>query len=456
MRPIRLVEPFVMLATVAQWLFLATVTGIVVGAGTSLFLYALFFVSSPTQTAPLWVYMTLLPLGGLFNGLLLYWGYRANKTGLKDSTIAAVHQQAGRMPLATAWIKPIAALVTLASGGSAGRTGPCSHIGAAFAAGIGRILHLNDDLRKRLVACGISAGFAGVFGTPIAGAVYGVEILTLGYLRHDFLFPATVAAFASFEISKLLNAPYIEYFSIDLPNNFSEILFIKTVVIGIICGLVAWLYVYLIDLARHSFKRLRYRLGLWPPLMPLIGGIILSGLIIVIPTEYLGLSLPLMNRALAGVPMPYLGFLWKSILVAITLGSGFYGGVVTPQLVIGAVSGNAFAHLVGLSPAFGGAIGLVAVVAAASDAPIAAILLGLELFNQATGSFYAAGAAIAAYLIIGHRSVYPDQFVAFTKTSWMSAKPGLPLRIERFYLSFGLRRWISRLRFRRRRGGRRH
>ncbi|HET7314280.1 chloride channel protein [Salinisphaera sp.] len=443
-----------MLATVAQWLVLATLTGTLVGAGTSLFLYALFFVSAPTETAPLWLHMVLLPLGGLFNGLLLHWGYRANKTGLKDSTIAAVHQQAGRMPLATAWIKPVAALATLASGGSAGRTGPCSHIGGAVAAGIGKVLHLNGELRKRLVACGISAGFAGVFGTPIAGAVYGVEILTVGYLRHDFLFPATVAGFASFEISKLVDAPYIEYFTIGLPDNFSEILFIKTVIIGIICGLVAWLYVYLIELARRGFKRFRYRFNLWPPLMPLLGGVILAVLIIVIPTDYLGLSLPLMDHALAGDPMPYLGFLWKSILVAITLGSGFYGGVVTPQLVIGAMTGNAFSHLLGFSPALGGAIGLVAVVAAASDAPIAAILMGIELFDTSTGTFYASGAAIAAYLVIGHRSVYPDQLLAFTKSSWISAKPGLPLDKKTLYLSFGLRKWLSYLR-KRRRGERR-
>lgn len=445
MQPIRLVEPVVMLATVAQWLVLATVTGTLVGAGTSLFLYALFYVT-PAPSMPVWGYMLLLPLGGLFNGLLLHWGYRANKTGLKDSTISAVQQQAGRMPLATAWIKPVAALATLACGGSVGRTGPCSHIGGAIAAGIGEVLHLNSALRKRLVACGISAGFAGVFGTPIAGAVYGVEILTVGYIRHDFLFPATVAGFASFEVSKLFHAPYIEYFAIGLPNNFSEILFIKTVFLGIICGLIAWLYVLLIDFARQAFKRFRYRFDLWPPLMPLIGGVILSGLIIVIPTDYLGLSLPLMRQALAGDPMPYLGFLWKSILVAITLGSGFYGGVVTPQLVIGAMSGSAFSHLFGISPAFGGAIGLVAVVAAASDAPIAAILMGVELFSESTGSLYAAGACIAAYLVIGHRSVYPDQLVAFTKTSWIAARPGLPLDMETFHLSYGLRRRINHLR----------
>lgn len=449
MQPIRFVEPFVMLATVIQWLFLATLTGTLVGAGTTAFLNALFFLTDMTATASPWLYAVLLPLGGLINGLLLYWGYRSKKTELRDSTIAAVHQQAGRMPLKTVLIKPIAALVTLTCGGSAGKEGPGSHIGGTVAAGVGQVLHLNSELRKRLVACGVSAGFASVFGTPIAGAIYGVEILAVGRIRHDFLFPAIVASVASFEISKMLNVPY-HYYTIDLPGSFSQMLFLKTVMIGIICGLVAWLFVFLVEISRNAFTWLRRRLDLWPPLMPALGGLIMAGLIVVIPTDYLGLSLPLMDQSLAGDAMPYLGFFWKSLLVAITLGSGFYGGIVTPQFVIGAITGSAFAHFLGISPALGGAIGLVSVVAAASNAPIAAILMGVELFGQMTGTIYVAGASITAYLIIGHRSVYPDQLVAFSKTSWMSAETGTSLGWGQFHLSYSLRRRINVLRAQRR------
>jgi H+/Cl- antiporter ClcA len=223
---------------------------------------------------------------------------------------------------------------------------------------------------------------------------------------------------------------------------------IRTVIIGIIGDVVAWFFVTLVQLSRQGFDRLRRQFNLWPPLMPLLGGIILALLILVIPTDYLGLSLPLMDGALAGHAMPYLGFLWKSLLVAITLGSGFYGGIVTPQFVIGAVTGTAFAYLLGISPALGGATGLVSVVAAASNAPIAAILMGVELFGQMTGTIYVAGASIAAYLVIGHRSVYPDQLVAFSKTSWLVTQSGLPLSLDTFHLSYGLRRWINRQRSR--------
>lgn len=164
-----LIEPLVMLTTVLQWLILSIVTGALVGSGVSFFLIALFALTGQSIGIPLWAQMILLPVGGLANGLLLYYGYRVSKTELTDGALAAVHDQQGRMPLKTLLIKPVAAIITLASGGAAGKESPCSHIGASLASGFGQLLHVNTELHKRLTACGVSAGFAGVFGTPIAG-----------------------------------------------------------------------------------------------------------------------------------------------------------------------------------------------------------------------------------------------------------------------------------------------
>src|SRR5690606_31112159 len=112
------------------------------------FLLALFRLTDANAGVPLWTQMLMLPLAGLFNGLLLYYGYRLNKAPLKDSIIAAVHEQHGRMPLRTLWIKPLAALITLGGGGSAGKEGPCSHLGASLASGFGQLLRLNPELQK--------------------------------------------------------------------------------------------------------------------------------------------------------------------------------------------------------------------------------------------------------------------------------------------------------------------
>ncbi|MBW7930009.1 MAG: chloride channel protein [Gammaproteobacteria bacterium] len=440
MRRFRLAEPLVMLATVLQWLVLATATGALVGAGCTAFLRLLFASEGRVQAAPWWLLALLLPLGGLLNGLLLHYGYRLRRSRFVDNPIVAVNEQRGKMPFRTMWIKPVAALVTLGCGGSAGKEGPCSHIGASIAAAIGRSLGLNREMRKRLLACGVSAGFASVFGTPIAGAIYGVEMLAIGRLRYDFLFPGIVAGVTAFEVSAWLGVPYPGH-AVPLGARFTELLFFKTVAIGVLCGAVSWLFVELLRRSYLAFAWLKRRLGLWTPLVPALGGAVLAALVLVAPRAYLGLSLGAMDQALAGVSLPVADFAWKSLLVAITLGSGFYGGIVTPQFVIGAVAGSAFAPWLGLPPALGAAVGLVAVVAAASNAPLAAIFMGVELFGAAA-LLPVAGAGVAAYLVIGHRSVYPEQHVAYSKSSWIFAHPGLPVGQEKVRLSYGLLRWL--------------
>jgi H+/Cl- antiporter ClcA len=439
MRRFNLAEPLVMLATVVQWLVLSMATGALIGVGCSLFLRALFATAGRSFAAPLWLQMLLLPLGGLANGLLLHYGYKLRRSTFNDNAIVAVNEQQGKLPFRTMWIKPVAALITLGCGGSAGKEGPCSHIGASIAAAVGRVLHLNPEMRKRLLACGVSAGFSSVFGTPIAGAIYGVEMLAIGRIRHDFLFPGIVAGVTAFEVSRWLGVPYPEY-HITFTGSFTELLFLKTVAIGVLCGAVAWVFVELVQRVRNLSAWLKARYALWPPLLPMLGGVLLALLIVVVPADYFGLGLPFMDRALHGDAMPYFGFLWKALLVAITLGSGFYGGIVTPQFVMGAVAGGAFAHLLGLQAALGAAVGLVAVVASASNAPIAAILMGVELFG-ADSTLYVAGACVAAYLIIGHRSVYPEQQIAYTKSSWIFARADLPVGQEKVRLSYGLLRW---------------
>src|SRR5699024_9729548 len=131
-----------MLATLLRWLFLASITGVLVGTGASIFLQLLFYSTNQTAHIPLWVQLILLPFWVLVNGLLIYFGYR-KKHAEEDSVIAAVHKQKGRLPLKTLPIKPLAAVVTLASGGSAGKEGPCSHIGGTLASWLGRIMHLS-------------------------------------------------------------------------------------------------------------------------------------------------------------------------------------------------------------------------------------------------------------------------------------------------------------------------
>lgn len=444
MRRLHPTEPLVMLATIMLWLVLAITTGTLVGTACSVFLRVLFLTEGRLYDSPWGLQAGLLVAGGLANGLLLHYGYRLNRSGLHDGPIVAVNEQHGRMPLTTLWIKVVAALLTLGCGGSAGKEGPCSHIGAGVAAGVGQVLRLNTELRKRLVACGVSAGFASVFGTPLAGAIYGVEMLAIGRIRHDFLFPGIVAGITAYVVSRFWGVPYPEY-HISFEPRFTELLFLKTVLMGVLCGVAASWFVELLHLAQRGFEWLRVRFIRWPPLVPAVGGALLAMLVAVLPADYLGLSLPLMERALQGEPMPYLGFAWKTLFVAVTLGSGYYAGIVTPQFVIGAVTGGAFAPWLGLDPAQGAAVGLVAVMASASNTPIAAMLMGIELFGGGS-TLYVAGACVAAYLMIGHRSVYSAQHLAYPKAVWFVAPADQPIRHEKVQLSWGVLRWLGEAR----------
>lgn len=154
-----------------------------------------------------------------------------------------------------------------------------------------------------------------------------------------------------------------------------------------------------------------------------------------------------MNHALNGGHLPYLSFFWKALFVAMTLGSGFYGGIVTPQFVIGALSGNIFANMLNADPALGAAVGMVSVVASASNTPVAAIFIGFELIRSSIG-MYVVGACMTAYIIIGHHSVYPDQLVAYSKSLWMRLEPNIQLEKEKIHVSYGLLRKIRRWQYR--------
>jgi H+/Cl- antiporter ClcA len=427
-----------MIATIVRWLVLAIVTGLIVGSGTSLFLTGLFYFSARTADVSLWAQMAFLPTGGILNGLLLYYGYRNSKNGAKDSVIKAIHTKSGIMPRSTILVKPIAALITLTSGGSAGKEGPCAHIGGSLASWFGQMIRLEPETQKRMVACGVSAGFASVFGTPLAGAIYGVEMLAIGRVRHDFIFPAIIAAIVSVQVSKFWGISY-DSFPVSVAASFSSSLFIRVVLIGVLCGLVSLLFIESIAKFRLLFSFIQRRLNLWQPLMPFIGGLVLAALIVVIPTDYLGLSLPLMSNALQGNHVDFLGFAWKSLLVAITLGSGFYGGIVTPQFVVGALAGNAFGHLLGVNAAFGAAIGMISVVAASSNTPIAAVLMGFELYGN-SAAIYFASACVTAYIVVGHRSVYTDQVLAYSKSLWLRHAPDEALNPGQIQISYSLLR----------------
>lgn len=202
----KIVEQVTLLASVIKWTGYASIVGILVGSGTAAFLKALAWSSGQISRYP--DYYLFLPLTLGVSSVLVVWLAPDAAGHGTEKVIEAVHQRMGRIPLMVVPVKLVATVITLAGGGSAGKEGPCAQIGAGLASAFASLMRVDDVDRRKLVICGISAGFATVFGTPIAGALFGVEVLVLGHMFYDVLFPSFVAGIIGFHVASLLGVNY--------------------------------------------------------------------------------------------------------------------------------------------------------------------------------------------------------------------------------------------------------
>lgn len=413
----KLIEQLTLLASVIKWTCYASIVGVLVGFGTGAFLRTLAWTSSQFTRYP--DYYLLLPVTLVVCSTLVSKLAPDAAGHGTEKVIEAVHQRMGKIPLMVVPVKLVATVITLAGGGSAGKEGPCAQIGAGLASAFGGMLRLNDIDRRKLVICGISAGFATVFGTPIAGALFGVEVLVLGQMMYDVLFPSFVAGIIGFHMASRLGVSYPHLTARIIPpvTGWS---FAEMVMLGIWCGLIALIFIELMKVIHRLFERLP-----WPSAAKAFLG---GGLLVLIgkgiSIRYLGLGLDSIEAGLGGIVLPAGAAFMKAIATAITLGCGGSGGVVTPIFFIGTAAGNLFASLFHepLIATFS-AIGMVALLAGAANTPIAASVMAMELFGASIAP-HAAVACMVSFLIVGYRSIYPSQLLGMQKSGSLSAPEG--------------------------------
>ena len=402
-------EESILLVSIFKWFVVSSLVGTVVGLSTSMFLLSLKWSSLRLGEHP--YYFLLLPLAlALSSYITKSLAPEAEGHGT-EKVIEAVHRHDGYIKPIVVPIKLITTVITLACGGSAGKEGPCAQIGGGLASIIGNLLHFDNADRKKLVICGISAGFASVFGTPIAGAIFGIEVLFIGGIMYDVLLPTFIAGVMGYQVSAALGISYF-YHQIDFVPAFTELFFIKVMFAGILFGICSLLLVETLNL----FQRLSDKIPWWAPFKGLLGGTVLILLTIMLSTGYLGLGLDTIEASLAGAKIVWYAFAAKIIFTCITLTFGGSGGMVTPIFFIGSTFGSLLAVLLGVDSATFAAIGMVALLAGAANTPIAASILAVELFGPRIAP-YAAVACVASFLMTGHRSVYPSQIFAIMKSS---------------------------------------
>jgi H+/Cl- antiporter ClcA len=399
-------EPLGRARHVARWVALAVVVGVLSGLLSAAFLESLDWATN-TRNSNNWLVFTL-PVAGLIVGGLYHYVGRGLERGT-NLIIDQIHSHSQWVPFRLTPLIFGASVISHVAGGSTGREGAALQFAAGVTDPISKKLKLPPADRSLMLITAIAGGFGSVFGVPVTGAVFALEVQRVGRVRYDALVPAFVASFIGDAVVRGLSVHHTHY-PLFPSVNWNWATGGRVAAFGLIAGLVALLFVQL----THTVKKISAKYISWYPARPLVGGIILAVLVLACGwRDYQGLSIPLALEAMNGSAAGQWGT--KLLLTSLTIGSGFVGGEFIPLFVIGALAGASYAHITGANVALFAMVGAVAVLAGATNAPLACTLLGIELFGG-NGIVLFAVACAAAYATSGHTGIYHAQPVSAHKS----------------------------------------
>ncbi len=397
-----------------RWIALGAVTGVLAGASSFVFLDGLDRITEYRVAHP-WLRF-LLPAAGLGIGLAYHLlGGRAGQGNAL--VIDEIHQPTDWVPRRMAPLVLLGTWVTHLFGGSAGREGTALQMSASLSDAAARALRLGPHDRRILLAAALGGGFGAVFGVPLAGAVFGLEVQAIGRIRYEALVPSLTASVVGDLVVGGLGHDHPLRPQLDPGLDLA--LVAKVAVAGLAFGLAGIVFVEALEAIKGALARWLP----WAPLRPVAGGTAVVALAALFGTDYLGLSLPLIDRALAGEPLSFAVFALKILFTVVTLGAAFPGGEVTPLFVIGSTLGAALAAPLHLPVGLAASVGLVAVFAGAANTPLACTIMGAELFGVGAVVPIAVGCVIA-YVFSSHRGIYASQRIDVPKGP--GAVPGRP------------------------------
>jgi H+/Cl- antiporter ClcA len=384
-----------------QWLALGTLVGLVCGIASAAFLWLLDQATEWRTGHEAIVYA--LPVAGLTLGWIAERFGQEIKAG-NNLVIDTIHDDGPEIPLRMAPLVLLGTVLTHLFGGSAGREGTAVQMGASLTDWTSHRLGLGRPVRRQLLAAGVAGGFGSVFGTPVAGAVFGLEFVVRGRMEYHALVPALVASVVGDLTTRGLGIVHTSYPAVpQVP--LTPLLLLEWLLFAAVIAAVAVAFIEL----THLIKRQGERHVPWLPVRMFLGGLAVVALWKLVGTsDYLGLGVPMIERAFTDPHLPVEAFAVKLLFTAVTLGAGFLGGEVTPLFFVGATLGNVLARPLGIPLELGAAVGLAALFAAAANTPLALSIMAVELFGAAVLPHVLIVCAVA-YVLSGHASIYPAQ-----------------------------------------------
>ncbi len=365
-----------------------------------------------------------LPFAGLFIGWCYhqYGGTSEKGTGL---ILEEIHDPKNTIPLRMAPFVLIGTVLTHLFGGSAGREGTAVQMGSTLADQLTGLLKLSKDERRNLLIAGAGAGFSAAIGTPLAGALFGLEVIHIGKIRFFALLECLVSSYVAFYVCRFMGAPHSQFPALEsLTYNLPT--FLVVILLGAIFGLYANGFMQL----THLVEKLQNKFVSKTCLRPFVGGLILVGLYYLEGSyRYAGLGIESI-QSLFETSAGGLDALYKMLFTSITVGSGFKGGEFIPLVFIGTSLGSFLATLLPISVALSAALGFAAVFGAAANTPIACAVMACELFGWQVAP-YALVCCWIAYFMTGHLGIYKNQKIVYSKSHQL-------LRLPNF-----LRQWWS-------------
>lgn len=389
------------------WCILGTIMGMIGGLLGAGFHHALHFVTH-IRSEHTWL-IFLLPVGGLLSVTI----YRLFKMQSNKGTNEIIDATLDGHPVSP-MVAPsifLATAITHLFGGSAGREGAALQLGGSAASVLAKLFNLKEENRKVLVMAGMSAVFAGLFGTPLTATLFCMEFESVGTIFSPALLPCFLAAFIASRISLLLGVHAETYmlteaFEMTLTNCWQYLLL--AVLVSVLGIAMCWVFHQSEHFAAHHLPNPFVRIA--------VGGAIITVLTLLVGDHrFNGAGMDMALKAVGGEADWY-SFLMKMLFTAVTLSAGFKGGEIVPTFCIGATFGCVMGSLLGLDAGMAAALGLVGLFCCATNSPFASMLLSIEMFGS-TNLYLFAFVCVICFVLSGNSSLYSSQIIQFNKTN---------------------------------------